>query len=370
MSNNTPGNPKRYIGENRTLIPFVTRNRRPTTADYRQPETGKNYIYGSIWQVGPDPTTGDYGELWMLQKIVSNQGYWVMVSGGEIPGGPVLTLSDTANTLVSPTVAGNIQIEGTSGIDVTADALNNKLTLSLSGGSDAVDSFTTNVGGPVLPTALGEVLVNASTTTYTDGATANTLKTEVQGTNHALFVGRGSNTPVANLAVGVDHSICMGNTGADPGFTTTGTPWVSGLSFDAGTNTLLKYENGTVFTPSITGSTSAGTATYSSQYGVYSRIGNMVFVQVNLVWSGHTGTGDMLVTGLPYIFSFAAAFYPMAAFVSEIVLPANAVDVFVDGNNNTTQMEVVVTRDNATVAPVAMDAAGGLSFLGMYLTSP
>lgn len=363
MSQNTPGNPRQYVGENRTLIPFVTRNRRPTSADYRQPETGNYYIYGSVWQVGANPTTGTYGELWMLSKIVANQAYW-------------------------------IQIQANVDIPLT---------------------FTTNVGGPVSADSNDNIFMNASTSTYTDGATANTIKTEVQGTNHALFVGRGASTPATTIAVGTTgqtligatggdpvfaaigtnsgltnhgvviaqgngafvassavstNALLMGTTGSDPNWTTSGTPYVAGISFDSGANVLSRYNNITSFTPVIAGSTSAGTATYSSQYGRYSRIGNIVFVQVNLEWTGHTGTGFMLVTGMPFIFAAAASFYPMATMIQNVVLPAGALNVVVDGVNATTQMEVACSRDNLPLAQVSMDAAGSLFFMGAYLTDP
>lgn len=143
-----------------------------------------------------------------------------------------------------------------------------------------------------------------------------------------------------------------------------------GLTFDSGVNVLGRYNNTTLFTPSIAGSTSAGTATYSSQHGAYSRIGNIVFVQVNLVWTGHTGTGDMLVTGMPFIFAAAAVSYPMATLIKNIVLPSGAINVVVDGVNNSTQMRVACSRDNTAIALVQMDESGAIFFTGAYLTAP
>jgi hypothetical protein len=125
MSENTPGRPRQYVGENRTLLPFVTRPRRPTLADYRQPETGKYYIYGTVWQVGPDPTTGTFGELWMLSKIVANQGIWVLL--GTSTSGGILTINST----VSPDINGNINLLGSTNILITNAT--NQLTASLQG---------------------------------------------------------------------------------------------------------------------------------------------------------------------------------------------------------------------------------------------
>jgi hypothetical protein len=56
----------------------------------------------------------------------------------------------------------------------------------------------------------------------------------------------------------------------------------------------------TAFTPAIAGSTVAGVGTYVSQLGIYSKIGNCIFLAIEFNWTAHTGTGDMLITGLPF----------------------------------------------------------------------
>ena len=59
------------------------------------------------------------------------------------------------------------------------------------------------------------------------------------------------------------------------------------------------YEEGT-WTPTIIGTTTAGTGTYSAQLGRYTRIGRTVYIQLQLIWTAHTGTGNMKVAGLPF----------------------------------------------------------------------
>jgi len=53
------------------------------------------------------------------------------------------------------------------------------------------------------------------------------------------------------------------------------------------------------FTPTISGAKSAGVGTYTQQSGFYYRIGQIVFVTGSMTWTAHTGTGNMLVAGLP-----------------------------------------------------------------------
>ena len=70
-------------------------------------------------------------------------------------------------------------------------------------------------------------------------------------------------------------------------------------SASADANTLDDYEEGT-WTPSIIGSTTAGTGTYTTQQGTYTKIGNIVKFQAEIVWTAHTGTGQVQVANYPF----------------------------------------------------------------------
>jgi len=78
----SPKQPNIYVGPNVYICSIVNRNREPTGADYRQPETGKLYPTGSYWLIGGNPTTGVFGDLWYLSKIVANVAYWLKLSSG------------------------------------------------------------------------------------------------------------------------------------------------------------------------------------------------------------------------------------------------------------------------------------------------
>ena len=64
-------------------------------------------------------------------------------------------------------------------------------------------------------------------------------------------------------------------------------------------NTLDDYEEGT-WTPSVVGGSTAGTATYSIRVGKYTKIGNLVTIEMYLAWSAGTGTGSLFIDGLPF----------------------------------------------------------------------
>jgi hypothetical protein len=74
-------------------------------------------------------------------------------------------------------------------------------------------------------------------------------------------------------------------------------PATQSASSDA--NTLDDYEEGT-WTPTIKGSTTSGTGTYTLQIGSYVKIGSIVTVQANILITNHTGTGNILLSGLPF----------------------------------------------------------------------
>lgn len=82
---------------------------------------------------------------------------------------------------------------------------------------------------------------------------------------------------------------------------------VSGVNVDSWaitgsslSNTGLEmYKNGT-FTPTVFGQTTAGSATYTTQSGNYVRIGEIVHFSATIVYTGLTGTGVLMIGGLPF----------------------------------------------------------------------
>lgn len=133
MGNFNPRNPSKYTGTNKNIVFFVTRGREPITSDFRQPETGSYYSIGTLWQVGRDPSTGSEGDLFILTKIAANLAYWAKFAPVDPSTGSVLSLSDTSDTKVLPDSDGNIKLEGGTGITITEDTINNKLTFEADG---------------------------------------------------------------------------------------------------------------------------------------------------------------------------------------------------------------------------------------------
>lgn len=127
-------------------------------------------------------------------------------------------------------------------------------------------------------------------------------------------------------------------------------------------NTLDDYEEGT-WTPSVVGSTTAGTATYSVRTGTYTKIGRTVTVSATMTYTGGTGAGLLRVSGLP--------FTPHANFV--IVAEAHIVGgptytgtPFFFGGGTLTYVEVRGNVSGGGNAASVYTAAGTLSFSFTY----
>lgn len=143
-----------------------------------------------------------------------------------------------------------------------------------------------------------------------------------------------------------------------------------GIQFNGDTaaaNALDDYEEGT-FAPTIEGSTSAGTATYSVQSGRYTKIGNQVSISIDVSWNSGTGTGNIRITGLPFTNvsnNNAASF----GFVDGISLTAlNILQGYVAPSSS--RIDVVQTpTGGGAVSDVAYDAAGRLIVTATYFVS-
>lgn len=126
----------------------------------------------------------------------SNDEGFITIIASPPPPGVVLTLSDTANTTVSPDGGGNIQLEGTMGqIDIVSDALNNKIVFSLPGGATTTtltpDDFTAPGTSPVVQDGGGTIIVTGdqvaagdigANVIRTNSLAANTMTIEIQRT--------------------------------------------------------------------------------------------------------------------------------------------------------------------------------------------
>ena len=139
-------------------------------------------------------------------------------------------------------------------------------------------------------------------------------------------------------------------------------PATQSASSDA--NTLDDYEEGT-FTPVISGTSTAGTGTYSVQNGAYVKIGKMVQYQIYLVLTAHTGTGDITIGGLP--FTASANYYPPTAiYVNNLALTALNYPQAAVSTASTNFLVRQVPTGGGAVSTIPMDTAFDILLSGTY----
>ncbi|MBX3022264.1 MAG: hypothetical protein KF799_11380 [Bdellovibrionales bacterium] len=116
-------------------------------------------------------------------------------------------------------------------------------------------------------------------------ALSNLTTLAVSGTSH--FAGA-SAYAASPTGLTVDHNLAV-----------TGTASIGAVRLGGGTSDLAAYAEAQTCTMTVTGTTVAGTPTFTTNVCYYTKIGKMVFLNWYFVTSGGTGTGNMTLTGLP-----------------------------------------------------------------------
>jgi len=144
-----------------------------------------------------------------------------------------------------------------------------------------------------------------------------------------------------------------------------------GIQFNGDTaaaNALDDYEEGT-FTPTVIGTSTAGTGTYSTQNGRYIKIGTLVFVEVAMEWSAHTGTGSMWFSGLP--FTSGASSTGAGIIVGRINNIALTAGNYLSGYQINNSVNIALRQlptGGGAEGSVALDTAGAINYSICYST--
>lgn len=127
----------------------------------------------------------------------------------------------------------------------------------------------------------------------------------------------------------------------------------------ADANTLDDYQEGT-WTPELTGAGVAGAGTYSTQTGVYTIIGRMVFFRIALVWSAHTGSGASIIS-LPFA---GVAGTGTASVGYDVITYANTPFIITDPANS--RLFPRQAASNSIIAAINIEADGAWYINGHY----
>lgn len=153
--------------------------------------------------------------------------------------------------------------------------------------------------------------------------------------------------------------------------------WRSGVGFE--TTVPISYINNVgvhtaaypssigSFTPVAIGTSTAGAGTYTLQNGGYKIIDKMVFFNLRLAWSAHTGTGDLKIDGLPIACKNVAGYAPAVTISPDnLTFPGGATAISALINTGTTTIELRGHGTGLTPTPVAMDTAANVNISGFY----
>jgi len=283
-----------------------------------------------------------------------------------------VTVPDATFTVAAKDVAQTFTAAQTFGADVTLNAQSDLRFADADSSNWVAFQAPATVSSNVtwtLPAADGtsnQALVTNGTGTLswaTASASPGGSTTQLQYNNAGAF---GGISGVTSDGTRITASTTIGVGGATPSTSGSGISFPATASASSDANTLDDYEEGT-WTPAITGSSTAGTATYTNQVGTYTKIGNRVFIQITVVYTGGTGSGNFRITGLPFTTSSTSNFYSaLSIYCSNIALTAgNVIQAqTVDGATRIDFGQYPTGGGADSVVPY--DAAGTLVISGHY----
>ena len=217
-------------------------------------------------------------------------------------------------TAVDGTFTGNIDVDGTSNLDVVDidGAVDMASTLAITGDTTLSRAETNGT----VRLSLSNTGSNG-TSEYSEirlSSTAGTAATSIfqHRNNYGLNLGTTTNNAIYLLQNNSTHTtfetdgdinIADGNlvVASGHGVDFSATAGTSASNATGGSELLDDYEEGT-WTPTILGSSSHPSITTSVAAGKYTRVGNLVFIQWNMIVTNvaSQGSGTAQVGGLPY----------------------------------------------------------------------
>ncbi len=188
------------------------------------------------------------------------------------------------------------------------------------------------------------------------GVKANSTSGNAEG-NLVFITTNSTNAPTERMRIDSTGLVTL----AGPGIKFPATQVAS-----ADANVLDDYEEGT-FTPTVIGSSTAGSASYSSQAARYTKVGRLVHFEIYLFWNGGTGAGNLVVAGLPFTCNSASVFPAVTVAGQENVTSSAGTYLNAYVSNNTTNILILhAPTGGGARASVAYDTAGELLLAGVY----
>jgi len=352
--------------------------------------TGRLFVDAS-WNVGvgtssPAPAIGNGATLHLYGASTTSElrlqrgnGTDLSLLAGSATGGASISLNNkfSISTDSNSTQAFTVDTSGRVGIGTSSPGG----PLSVAFTNATVYSATTAANN-----ALAAINSSATTGSFASvslssrntanaGCTVNLLGISTSTNNASDFAIQQRTTSGAyreNLRITHDGKVGIGTTSPEVACDISGQVRAStGVLFGTDTaaaNALDDYEEGT-FTPTIVGTSTAGTATYAAngQVGRYTKIGNRVFFDLFLSWTAHTGTGDLQINGLPFTVQNTTNMNRnYSAIFSSVALTAGSIGAAFSSPNTTAVALRQMPTGGGSVATIPMDTSAQISISGCF----
>jgi hypothetical protein len=218
---------------------------------------------------------------------IVQSGATVKVAVSDLTAGRAMAASSLTTATVQATNSGGLALKNSGGTT--------QMLLGGGGGDNITLSVATNItpanaAVAISPTGTGTVTLNP--------ATASTINNMSIGATTALS-GRFTNVTTTT------GSFVVGTAGQGVDFSITSHP--AGMTSEL----LADYEEGT-WTPTIIAAGGSGSPTYSSNIGIYTKIGNTVVATAFIGFTKNTLSGGVLQSG-GFPFTTTINYYPQAA---------------------------------------------------------
>lgn len=190
-------------------------------------------------------------------------------------------------------------------------------------------------------------------------ATAVTITTNSLNLNSCELITSNTNA-ISGTGTLIYSAIFMGGSSVamNPTSTTQHVSFSGGISFDKGTNNLNVYTTGT-WTPTVqTSNGDMSGISYTTQVGRYTKIGNLVTVSSEVVWTNTgAGTGNLIVNNLPFTVKNAAGYNPIGALqIGNVTFTGVGTCVLASANPNTTNVNANICKTTSAAANQATAA--------------
>lgn len=258
-----------------------------------RPPTSTDVLY----PVGKRWVDTDENSEYVLTSFSSSQGItsatWVLL--GQAAGVLDTLTGDTGGT-ITPN-AGNIDILGGDGITVAGSP--NTLTISLTGGGAAIDSFQPDAGtNPVVPDANGLVVMAGTANQITSTGGTNTLTFSIPSafiapgsiaSTTTVTAGTGLTVTTGNAVVSAGNvTATLGNIAASAGSVSAGTSLAAGTTVTAGTGITATTGNIAASSGNVSasGTVTGGTGVIATTGGLTATAGDITATAGNVLING------------------------------------------------------------------------------------